>query len=198
MKMLRIYSTSINDRFVDEAVEELRRGGIIIYPTDTFYALGCSALNNGAIERLCKFKNIDPRRTTPSVVCADISQASEYAHIDNAAFSLLRSHTPGPYTFLLPSSTRLPKVFKGRKVVGIRIPDNAIAQRVAEELGNPILSTSLVAESGRADEVASMMETFDISALMIDGGDAATDGSTVVDLTDSSVPEIVRQGIGKL
>ncbi|MDE6358670.1 MAG: Sua5/YciO/YrdC/YwlC family protein, partial [Duncaniella sp.] len=111
MKQLKMYPTSLNDRYLDEAVECLEQGGVIIYPTDTLYALGCDALNNGAIERLCKIKGVDPRKQTLSVVCSGISMASEYARVDNEAFRILRRNLPGPFTFILPASTTLPKIF---------------------------------------------------------------------------------------
>lgn len=202
MKTLRIYPTSINTRHIEEAASCLRSGGIIAYPTDTFYALGCSALNNSAIETLCRIKGINPAKETLSVVCADISQASEYARIDNYVYSILRRHLPGQFTFILPASTRLPKVFKGRKEVGIRVPDNAIARALAEELGAPLLSTSITAgcDSG-FDEVdsgivADSIENIADIEIMIDGGDGRCHGSTIVNLTDSRSPEIVRQGAG--
>ncbi|MDE6038145.1 MAG: Sua5/YciO/YrdC/YwlC family protein, partial [Duncaniella sp.] len=109
MKTLRMYPTSLNDRFLDDAVEALRDGDIIIYPTDTLYALGCNALNNNAIERLCKFKGVNPQKQTLSIVCDGLSMASEYARIDNEAFRILRTNLPGPFTFILPAATTLPK-----------------------------------------------------------------------------------------
>ena len=121
MKSLRIYPSSVNSRYIAEAVDMLRKGELIIYPTDTLYAIACSALNQGAIEKLCRFKNIDSKKQTLSIVCADISQASEYARIDNIAYKLLRTHCPGAYTFILPAATTLPKAFKGRHTVGVRI-----------------------------------------------------------------------------
>ncbi|MDE5671893.1 MAG: threonylcarbamoyl-AMP synthase, partial [Duncaniella sp.] len=138
MKTLRIYPTSINDRYLDEVVDCLRDGGVIIYPTDTLYAIGCDALNNSAIERLCKIKGVNPQKQVLSVVCDGISMASEYARIDNEAFRILRTNLPGPFTFILPAATSLPKVFKGRKEVGIRVPDNTISRAIAERLGHPI------------------------------------------------------------
>ncbi|MDE6378523.1 MAG: threonylcarbamoyl-AMP synthase, partial [Duncaniella sp.] len=132
MKTLRMYPTSLNDKFLDEAVEALERGELIVYPTDSLYALGCDALNNNAIERLCRIKGIDPKKQSLSVVCASLSMASEYARIDNEAFRILRANLPGPFTFILPAATTLPKVFKGRRTVGIRIPDNPIALALAE------------------------------------------------------------------
>ncbi len=200
MKTLRIYPSSINDRFLDEAVETLRDGGVIVYPTDTLYAVGCNALDNRAIERVCRLKGINPLKQELSVVCADMSQASEYARIDNVAFRILKDCLPGPYTFLLPASTRLPKVFKGRKVVGIRIPDNEIPREIARRLGNPVLSTSItfdpdVPEEG-SEPVAIASRYEDVADLMIDGGEGSVIPSTVVGLTDSRSPEIIRPGAG--
>lgn len=208
MKTLRMYPTSINDRYLDEIVDCLQDGGIIIYPTDTLYAIGCDALNNSAIERLCKLKGLNPQRHTLSVVCDSISMASEYARIDNEAFRVLRSNLPGAFTFILPASTSLPKVFKGRKEVGIRVPDNLIALAIAERLGHPILSSSLKIN----DEVLEfdpheLAAEFDgrVSLLIDDGECGMSDHfgdvpqpSTIVDLTDSSAPEILREGKGKL
>lgn len=199
MKQLRIYPSSINERFIEEAVASLREGNLIIYPTDTVYAIGCDALNNNAIEQICALKGVDPRKQTLSVVCADISQASAYARIDNRAFALLRQYTPGAVTFILPASTSLPKVFKGRKSVGVRVPANPIAVALAEALGNPLLSMSTSisdgdpAEASEPDAVA--LEYADRIGLMIDGGSCGGGLSTVVDLTDSSSPEIIREGL---
>ncbi len=203
MKLLRIYPTSINSEFISQAVEALKNGEIILYPTDTLYALGCNALNQQAIERLCNIKGIDPKTETLSLVCTDISQASEYVRIDNNAFSILRKNLPGPFTFILPSSLRLPKVLKSRKELGLRIPDNPISRLLAEELGNPLMSTSIkLPDSGLVEISAEMASepyasSHDID-IIIDGGDCSAFGSTVVDLTDSSSPEIIRQGIGEL
>jgi tRNA threonylcarbamoyl adenosine modification protein (Sua5/YciO/YrdC/YwlC family) len=201
MNTLTIYPGSINERYIDQAVDTLRNGGIIIYPTDTLYALGCDALNQRAIERLCRVKGINPDKQLLSVVCCDLSQAAEYARIDNRAFRVLKTYLPGAFTFILPASTTLPKVFKGRKSVGVRIPDNDIARALAEAMGNPILSTSIEfdadqpAEAEMPDAIA-LRYSNDID-LMIDGGEGTTFVSTVVDLSDSSSPELVRQGLGE-
>lgn len=193
-----MYPTSLNERFLDEAVETLKDGGVIIYPTDTLYALGCDALNNGAIEKLCKVKGIDPRKQTLSVVCDSLSMASEYAKIDNEAFRILRANLPGAFTFILPAATTLPKVFKGRRTVGIRIPDNAIARGLAERLCHPLLSTS-IPQAQEGDDPQMLAEEYDgVAELMIDGGDGEIVGSTVVDITDSRQPEIIREGKGEL
>ena len=143
MTILKMYPTSLNEKYLDLAIDTLRSGGIIIYPTDTLYAIGCDALNNNAIERICKIKGINPQKTNLSIICHNLSQAAEYARIDNRAFKMLREYLPGPFTFLLPASTKLPKVFKGRKTVGVRIPDNTIPVTLAEMLGNPLLTTSV-------------------------------------------------------
>ena len=206
MKILTIYPQSINRRYIDEAVEALRRGEIIVYPTDTFYALGADALNNPAVERLCRLKGINPAKNNLSVVCSGLSQAAEYARIDNRAFRLMKENLPGPFTFVLPAASTLPKVFKGRRTVGVRVPDNAIAVAIAEALGNPVMTSSVPLGDGD-DALAEVSDpralglryssTQEVTVL-IDGGDGATEGSTVVDCLDSSSPEIIRQGLGEL
>lgn len=192
MRTLRMYPSSINERYLDEVADCLRAGGIIIYPTDTLYAVGCDALNNGAIERLCRIKGVNPQKQTLSVVCDGISMASEYARIDNEAFRILRRNMPGAFTFILPAATSLPKVFKGRKEVGIRVPDNQIAMAIAARLGHPILSSSLKVDDEvpefDAQELALAFEG-QAELLIDDGGDGESLSggmplpSTVVDLS---------------
>lgn len=203
MKTLKMYGSAINERFIDEAVEALRDGKIIIYPTDSLYAIGCDALNNRAIEKICAIKGIDPRRQHLAITCADLSQAARYARISNDAFDVLRRNLPGAFTFILPAATSLPKVFKGRKEVGVRVPDDAIARRLAEALGNPLLTTSI--DLSDIDEDAAEVATMEIAerysndvALTIDAGTRGITGSTVVDLTDPSEPVTVRQGLAEL
>ena len=201
MKILKMYTSNINDRFMDEVIDTLRDGGIVIYPTDTLYAIGCDALKNNAIERICKIKGINPQRTNLSIVCSDISQASQYARIDNRAFQLLRENLPGAFTFILPAASTLPKVFKGRKTVGIRVPDNVIACEIAARLGNPILTTSIEWDDDPEDGCnpqAIALKYEDIVDIVIDGGSGELTPSTIVDCTDSSAPEIVRDGKGEL
>lgn len=197
MKILKIYPSNINERFIDEAVNTLRNDGIIIYPTDTLYALGCDAMSKRAIERLCRLKGIDPKRSTLAIACSDLSQASAYARIDNRAYTIMKNYVPGPFTFLLPPSAELPKLLKGRKEVGIRIPDNPIARAITDALGHPVVTTSVTAapseESAQEPEV--LAEAFaNIASLMIDGGHGATEGSAIIDLTDSSAPQVLREG----
>ncbi len=196
-----MYPTSINERYIDQAVEELRRGAVIIYPTDTRYAIGCDALNNRAVEAVCRLKGINPDKQRLSMVCADISQASEYARIDNDAFRVMRANLPGPFTFILPASTRLSKAFKGRKEVGTRVPDNAIARHLAETLGNPLLSTTANWDDADPEDLANPEAIADrygresVITLMIDGGTAPADlDSAVISLLDSRSPEILRPG----
>lgn len=198
MQHLTIYPTSIDERSIDTAVQALQRGEVIIYPTDTLYALGCDALNQRAIERLCRIKGINPDKNLLSVVCADISQAAEYARIDNRAFAIIKHYLPGPFTFILPASTKLPKVFKGRKTVGIRVPGCPIARAIASALGNPILTSS--ASTHDPDDIVSpeavAMGYKADAALLVDGGEGGMEPSTIVDLTDPDSPEIIRQGAG--
>lgn len=198
MTILKMYPTSLNEKYLEIATGILRDGGIIIYPTDTLYAIGCDALNNSAIERICRIKGINPQKTELSIICHDISQAAEYARIDNRAFRMLREYLPGQFTFLLPASTTLPKVFKGRKTVGIRIPDNAIATSLAEMLGNPLLTTSVEddGEGGVIYPESLAMQYEGVVDLLIDGGEGSDIPSTVVDITDSADPSIIRQGAG--
>lgn len=197
MKTLTVYPDSINSRAIDDAVRILRDGGIVIYPTDTIYALGCNALDNRAVERLCRLKGINPDKHLLSIVCSSLSQAAEYAKIDNRAFRLLKENLPGPFTFILPAQNSLPKVFKGRKTVGIRIPDHPVALALAEALGAPVASTSVAIDEDESDDARhadSLALRYGHDAdLVIDSGEGDIEPSTIVDLLDSSAPEIVRQ-----
>ena len=198
MQHLTIYPTSIDERSIDTEVRTLQRGEVIIYPTDTLYALGCDALNQRAIERLCRIKGINPDKNLLSVVCADISQAADYARIDNRAFAIIKHYLPGPFTFILPASTKLPKVFKGRKTVGIRVPGCTIARAIASALGNPILTSSATTPDPDdivSPEAVAMAYKAD-ATLLVDGGEGGMEPSTIVDLTDPDSPEVIRQGAG--
>ena len=143
MKLLKVFPDNPNGRYIELAAEAMRRGEIVVYPTDTLYAFGCDALNNNAIERICKLKGIKSDRTNLSIICEDLSQVAQYARLDNANFRLLKDNLPGPFTFILPALSKLPKAFKGRKAVGVRIPDNRIAMALVEALGNPIMTSSV-------------------------------------------------------
>ncbi len=199
---LQMYPTSINQKHLDLAVKAMRQGGIIIYPTDTFYAYGCDALNQKAIEQLCRIKGINPLKTNLSIVCASISQAAGYARIDNRAFDILRRNLPGPFTFLLPSAPSLPRVFRGRKTVGVRVPSNPIATALATALGNPLLSTSLPADPDMGNIVVTPDEADlinpTVASIIIDAGECGHEQSTIVNLTDSASPVIERPGAAQL
>ncbi|MDE7427397.1 MAG: threonylcarbamoyl-AMP synthase [Muribaculaceae bacterium] len=198
MKIFKIYPGSINSAAIDDATDILSHSGTVIFPTDTIYGIGCDALDRKAIDRLCRIKGINPDRQLLSVVCASMSQAAEYARIDNTTFNILKQYLPGPFTFILPASNSLPKVFRGRKTVGIRIPDNSIALALARELDHPILTTSVEAENEyelSSPESLGLLYHHSVDAL-VNGGEGGTEPSTIVDLTDSGVPEIIRQGKG--
>lgn len=201
MKILRVFENNINDRYIEEAVQALKDGHIIIYPTDSVYGLAADALNKKAVEKLCRIKGLDPEKNLLSIVCNDFSQASQYAKIDNRVFSILKNYLPGAYTFILTPSTKLPKAFKNRKTIGVRIPDNAIARRIAEQLGNPILTGSVDTENDDMEEISepeviAMSYQNDV-AVVVDGGRGGTVQSTLVDLTDPENPVVLREGLEK-
>ena len=200
--ILKLYEKNNARRDIDHIVEVLNQGGVIIYPTDTTYAIGCHALKERAIERVCDIKGMDTKHHLLSVVAHDISSVSEYVRIDNDTFRIMRDKLPGPFTFILPAGNRLPKIFKNRKEVGIRIPDNNIPREICEALGAPLLSTSL--KVGEHEEIEYMTlpeliaERYDNRVdLIIDGGEGGTEQSTIVNCVDGE-PEIVRQGKGWL
>lgn len=200
MEILQFFGDTVNDRHIARAARVLDEGGIIIFPTDTLYALGCDALDNRAIQRLCAVKGINPDKQLLSIVCDGISMASDYARIDNHAFRMLKDHLPGPFTFILPGSTRLPKVFKGRRNVGVRIPANGVATALATALGRPVLATSVAidddAEAVEPESIA--MHYADRADLLLDAGPGGIIPSTVVDLTDSTAPAVIRPGAAPL
>ena len=199
MEQLTFYGRQIDQRHIDHAAQVIADGGIVIYPTDTIYALGCDALNNRAIERLCRIKGINPEKQLLSIVCNGISQAAEYARIDNHTFKILKEHLPGPFTFILQGTTKLPKVFRGRKSVGVRVPDQPVAQALCEAVGHPILSTSVALDD--EDELVNpesiAMHYDEVADLMLMAGEGSAIPSTIVDLTDPSAPEVIRQGLGE-
>lgn len=198
MKTYRMYPSSINDRYVEEIVEMLRRGATVIYPTDSLYAIGCDALNNRAVEKVCRLKGINPAKQRLAIVCSDISQASEYARIDNEAFRILKANLPGPFTFILPASSRLSKAFKGRREVGVRVPDSKIACRLAQALGNPLLTTTVEWEGAEEEDLchpsAIALHYGDAVDALVDGGEGHSVPSAVISLLDPSSPDIIRQG----
>lgn len=200
--ILKLYTKNNAPAVLQQIVDTLNDGGIVIYPTDSRYAIGCHALKERAIEQVCRLKGIDPKKSHLSVICYDLSTVSEYAKVDNNTFKLMKRHLPGPFTFILEASSRLPKIFKGRKEVGIRMPDNAIVSEIAQLLGAPILTTSLPYDDD--EDIAYLIDPELIAEkwedqvdIVIDGGMGGADLTTVVNCTEGSL-EIIRQGIGKL
>ncbi len=199
MNTLKIHPTSIDARVLSRAVDAMRDDGLVIYPTDTLYAIGCDATSRKATEALCRIKGLNPQKNALAVVCHDFSQASEFARIDNRAFAIMRPYLPGPFTFILPSSPSMPKIFKGRKQVGIRIPDNDVARELARALGTPLLTTSLPSDGLEPEEITEPGE-IELRAeamgvdMLIDAGSGSAIPSAVIDLTDSSAPVVLREG----
>ncbi len=199
MKTIKIWNDSASEKQLNDVAMRLKEGEIAIIPTDTMYAIVGDALNTKAIDRICRIKNINPAKTNLSIICDSISRAAEYARIDNEAFAMMRNNCPGPFTFLLRSASTLPKAFKGRKVVGIRIPDSEFARRLVETLGNPLITTSIeYQDEDYAISPGLIAEVYDDQVdIMVEGEDGTTDVSTIVDCTGPE-PEIIRQGIGNL
>ena len=199
--LIKLYDDNPQQREMDKIVEVLRNGGVIIYPTDTLYGIGCDALNVRAVERICQIKGIDPQRNHLSIICSDISDVSEYARMNNAVFKLMRRNLPGPFTFILPTTSVLPRVFRNRKTVGVRVPDINIVRELVRLLGNPILTTSIKDEDDEIEYTTHPELIYEKWAdrvdLVIDGGEGGAVGSTVVDCT-GDVPEITRHGAGEL
>ena len=199
MKIFKIWSNNASERQLEEISAVINDGELVIIPTDTAYAIACDALNPKAVERLCRLKGINPEKTNLSVICPSISMAAEYAKISNSDFMLLKENTPGAFTFLFRASSKLPKAFKGRKVVGIRIPDNSLTRDIVEAVGHPVLSTTIeYVDEDYAVNPELIAEAYENKVdAMVDGGDGSTRQSTVVDCTSGS-PEIIREGAGEL
>ena len=197
MKTIKIWNDSPSDKQLNEICEFLEIGSLIIMPTDTLYAIICDALNPKAIGNLCQLKGINPEKTNLSAICSDISMAAEYSRIENFGFKILKEYTPGPFTFLFKSSSSLPKAFKGRKTIGIRIPDNQTCRLVAERLGHPLLTTSIeYSDEDYARNPDLIAETYlDKVDLFVEGEEGDIEPSTIIDLTSGN-PEIIREGKG--
>jgi tRNA threonylcarbamoyl adenosine modification protein (Sua5/YciO/YrdC/YwlC family) len=201
--LVKIYPNNPNEKQLEEVVACLRSGGLIIYPTDTVYGLGCDIYQAKAIEKLCKLRNIKPEKANLSFICADLSHLSDFVKpIDNAVYRVLKHALPGPFTFILNANNKVPKLMhSNKKTVGIRVPDNEIARSIVKLLGNPIVSTSIhdddeVIEYSTDPEL--IYEKYkDLVDIVIDGGYGELQASTVVDYT-SDEPVILRQGKGDL
>ncbi len=201
-EFIKIYEENPNPKEIKRVVKILRDGGVIIYPSDTVYALGCDIKNTRAMERVAQLRGVKLDKANFSFVCEDLSNLSDYVkQIDTPTFKLLKRNLPGPYTFILPGNNNLPSVFKKKKEVGIRVPDNSITRAIVQELGNPIISTSIKDE----DEVIEyttdpelILEKWDnLVDLVIDGGYGGNIPSTVIDLTGDE-PVVLREGKGSL
>jgi tRNA threonylcarbamoyl adenosine modification protein (Sua5/YciO/YrdC/YwlC family) len=197
--LLILHPQNPQQRNVKTIVDCLLAGGVIIYPTDTIYGLGCDIFQHKAIERICRIKEINPQKAQLSFVCYDLSDLSRYTKsISTPTYRLLRNHLPGPYTFILPASREVPKILKSRKnTIGLRIPDNLIARTIVKELGHPVLSTSLPGENVEDyTDPQIIHEHFrNLVDIVVDGGPGHTVPSTVIDYT-SGKAVLLRRGAG--
>jgi len=198
--LLKIHPENPQERLVKQVVECLKDGGIIIYPTDTIYGLGCDIHQPKAVERICQIKNVDPKKAQLSFICRDLSHLSDYTKsIDTPLYRVLKNNLPGPFTFILPASKQVPKMLKSKKeTIGLRVPDNVICLSILEAMGNPILSASLpgaMVEEYTDPEI--IYETFGNQVdFVIDGGPGGIIPSTIVDCT-SDEWIVTREGLGE-
>ncbi len=200
--ILNIHPENPDPKRIRQVSEILRNGGVIIYPTDTIYGIGCDMMNQKAVARVAAIKGIKPEKANFSIICYDLSHISEYARIDTPDYKLMKKSLPGPFTFILNATGSVPKIFKNKKkTIGIRVPDNKIARGLVQEYGNPIIATSVhdddeILEYSTDPEL--IHEKFGKQVdVVINGGYGGNEASTVVDLTERD-PEIVRQGLGEL
>lgn len=197
--LLSIHPDNPQPRNVAMVTETLSKGGVIIYPTDTIYGLGCNIFNHDAVEKICRIKNINPAKAQFSFICHDLSDMSRYTKsISTPLYRMLKTYLPGPYTFILPASKQVPKILKNRKnTVGLRIPDNIIARSIVKTLGHPILSTSLPGEMVEeyTDPETIYQKFSKLVDIVVDGGLGNMIPSTVIDCTGEE-PVLVRAGAG--
>ncbi|MBZ9651813.1 L-threonylcarbamoyladenylate synthase [Psychroflexus montanilacus] len=199
-ELIRLYEENPSEKEIKRIAKVLKDGGLVIYPTDTVYGLGCDINNTKALEKIARIKGVKLEKANFSFVCQDLSNLSEYvAQLDSATFKILKRNLPGPYTFILPGNNNLPTVFKKKKTVGIRVPDNKIAQMLVEHLGNPIISTSIKDDDDVVEYTTDpelILEKWDkLVDIVIDAGYGDNTASTVIDLTQAE-PELIRQGKG--
>jgi len=197
--ILHVHPVNPQPRQIRSIVDCLQKGGVIIYPTDTVYGIGCDIFNHKAIEKICRIKQVDPQKAQLSFVCSDLSDLSKYARqLPTPTYRLLKRYLPGPYTFLLPASKEVPKILKSKKdTIGLRVPDHPITQAIVAELGRPVLSASLPGEWVESyTDPEWIYDAFNKQVdLIVDGGTGGMTPSTVVDLTDEQ-PVLIRQGLG--
>lgn len=201
-QFIKIYEDKPNEAAIAKVVKVLKDGGLVIYPTDTVYGLGCDITNSRALERIAKIKGVKLEKANFSFICHDLSNLSDYVkQVDTATFKLLKRALPGPYTFILPGNNNLPKEFKKKTTVGIRIPNNSIALEIVLQLGNPIVSTSIRDEDDVIEYTTDPELIFEkwqnLVDVVIDGGYGDNIGSTIIDLSGDS-PIVVREGKGSL
>ena len=201
-EFIKIYEENPNPKEIAKVVKVLKSGGLIIYPTDTVYGLGCDINNMKALERVARIKNVKLEKSNFSFICEDLSNLSDYVkQIDTSTFKILKRALPGPYTFILPGAKSLPHPFKKKKTVGIRVPNNRIAIEIVKQLGNPIISTSIHDEDEvleyTTDPELIYEKWNDLVDLVIDAGYGDNQASTVIDLSEEE-PIIVREGKGSL
>lgn len=201
--LLKINSDNPEMRKINQVVDALKNGGVIIYPTDTVYGLGCDINNQKAVEKICKLRGLDPNKAMLSFICKDISQISEYSSpIDNQTFKMMKRNLPGAFTFVLKSNNSVPKLFKNkRRTIGVRVPDHNIPLTIVEELGRPILTTSLKSDDEILEYFTDPIDIFEdfkkLVDIVIDSGIGGNQPSTVVDCTEGDA-DILRVGAGIL
>ncbi|OOG62576.1 L-threonylcarbamoyladenylate synthase [Flavobacterium sp. A45] len=201
-QIIKIYEDKPNEAAIAKVVKILKDGGLVIYPTDTVYGLGCDITNSRALEKIAKIKGVKLEKANFSFICHDLSNLSDYVkQIETSTFKLLKRALPGPYTFILPGNNNLPKEFKKKTTVGIRVPDNSIALEIVRQLGNPIVSTSIRDEDEVIEYTTDPELIFEkwqnLVDLVIDGGYGDNIGSTIIDLSGDE-PIVVREGKGSL
>lgn len=201
-EFIKIYEENPNPKAIKKVVDVLNKGGLIIYPTDTVYGIGCDINNTKALQRLAQIKGVKLAKANFSFICEDLSNLSDYVkQIDNTTFKILKRALPGPYTFILPGAKTLPSAFKKKKTVGIRVPNNAIVLEIVKELGNPIVSISIRDEDEIIEYTTDPELIYDTWKkrvdLIIDGGFGDNKPSTIIDFSKEE-PEIVREGKGSL
>ena len=201
-QFIKIYPQNPSEKEIARVVKVLKDGGLVIYPTDTVYGLGCDITNTKALERIAKIKGIKLDKANFSFVCHDLSNISDYVkQIDTSTFKLLKRTLPGPYTFILPGNNNLPKEFKKKTTVGIRVPDNAIALEIVKLLGNPIVSTSIYDDDDVIEYTTDPELIFEkwrnLVDVVIDGGYGDNHASTIIDLSDGE-PVVIREGKGPI
>jgi tRNA threonylcarbamoyl adenosine modification protein (Sua5/YciO/YrdC/YwlC family) len=201
--IIEIFEQHPDPNKIEQIVRCLKDGGIIIYPTDTVYAMGCDIYQNRAVEKLCAMKGIKVKKNNFSIVCSDLSNIADYAKVSNKAFKVMKKALPGPFTFILPATGKLPKLFQSnRKNIGIRVPDHPVPKAIVEYLGNPIITTSVKDDVDDLQEYPNEIEIITAqnenkADIIINGGWCGVDASTIIGATEDDF-EIIRQGVGDL